>query len=97
MKANLPFKIYMTFILAGSFVTHVTIPNSVKSLLVLYQLLPDKSQQSRCEDLISEPANGILKIIRDSQSSDSQKSYQLIKLLITASNRSEDVSRYLMR
>lgn len=69
----------------------------IMHVCIITQLLPDNAQHNRFEDLISEPASGILKIIRDSQSSDSQKSYQLIKLLTSASHNSDDVSKYLMR
>ena len=49
------------------------------------------------QELISEGEDGILKVVRDSQTSDSQKSYQLIKLLTSASSKSETVSQYLLR
>ncbi|XP_067939467.1 ubiquitin carboxyl-terminal hydrolase 24-like [Watersipora subatra] len=59
-------------------------------------LLPDEAQKDRMQALISGGADGTLKVIRDSQTLDSQKSYQLIKLLTTASSKSEEVSQYLL-
>lgn len=61
------------------------------------QLLPDEAQESRLKALISDATDGILRQVRDSHDSDSQKSYQLIKLLTGASDRSTVVAQFLLR
>ncbi|KAF6022203.1 USP24 [Bugula neritina] len=68
----------------------------ITKLTVQLLVLPDQSQNVRLEELVDEPNSGILKIIQDSQISDSQKSYQLIKLLTSASNKSNVVAQYLL-
>lgn len=72
---------------------------ALSNLLTELMVLDDPLQSDRLQFVIDgrERVNGLLALVKNNQATDSRRSYQCIKTLVNAANRSQAVKERLLR